>query len=94
MDPNGKFIREGIRLKQTNQYRRLISKLIYLTITRPDIYFTVQILSQFKVLTTIDMEDEYGDWTCYQKEASLFKKLFKDQKMILSKLKCGTLAIA
>jgi len=45
MDPNVKFIREGAPMDQPNQYRRLIGKLIYLTITKPDIYFTVQVLS-------------------------------------------------
>nr|XP_016452893.1 PREDICTED: uncharacterized mitochondrial protein AtMg00810-like [Nicotiana tabacum] len=34
-------------LKDINGYQRLICKLIYLTITRPDICFAVQLLSQF-----------------------------------------------
>jgi len=34
-------------LKDGDKYRRLVSKLIYLTITRPDISYAVQILSQF-----------------------------------------------
>ncbi|XP_070024933.1 secreted RxLR effector protein 161-like [Nicotiana sylvestris] len=34
-------------LKDINGYKRLIGKLIYLIITRPDIYFAVQLLNQF-----------------------------------------------
>nr|XP_016497999.1 PREDICTED: uncharacterized mitochondrial protein AtMg00810-like [Nicotiana tabacum] len=34
-------------LFETGSYWKLIGKLLYLTITRPDIYFAVQVLSQF-----------------------------------------------
>ena len=34
-------------LDDPGQYRRVIRKLIYLTVTRPDITFTVGILSRF-----------------------------------------------
>jgi len=54
MDPNAKFQREGQLLDNPDQYRRLIGKVIYLTITRPDIYFTVQVLSQFMSFPTLD----------------------------------------
>jgi len=54
MDPNLKFIREGTPMDQPNPYRRLIDKLIYLTITKLDIYFTVQVLSQFLASPIVD----------------------------------------
>lgn len=37
----------GVELKDASQYRRLIGRLIYLTITRPDLVYAVHILSQF-----------------------------------------------
>ena len=34
-------------IQQAGQYRRLVGKLIYLSITRPDISYSVHILAQF-----------------------------------------------
>nr|GEW22391.1 hypothetical protein [Tanacetum cinerariifolium] len=48
MDPNLKLQADiGTVLSDPEVYRRVIGKLIYLTITRPDICYTVQLLSQF-----------------------------------------------
>jgi len=44
----------GIPLNDPNQYRRMIGKMIYLTITRPDITYSVQVLSQFMNSPTED----------------------------------------
>ena len=34
-------------LEDANRYRRLLGKLIYFTVTRPDIVYAVSILSEF-----------------------------------------------
>ncbi|GKB69905.1 cysteine-rich receptor-like protein kinase 8 [Tanacetum coccineum] len=48
MDPNLNLQAEmGTPLQDLEVYKRYIGKLIYLTITRPDICYTVQLLSQF-----------------------------------------------
>ncbi|KAJ9693611.1 hypothetical protein PVL29_009531 [Vitis rotundifolia] len=48
MDPNVKLVPgQGERLRDPGRYRRLVGKLNYLTITRPDISFPVSVVSQF-----------------------------------------------
>ena len=48
MDPNVKLcVDQGEMLSSPNNYRKLVEKLIYLTITRPNISFVVSIISQF-----------------------------------------------
>lgn len=48
MDPTLKLSKhEGDMLNNSSQYRRLVGRLLYLTITRPDITFAVHKISQF-----------------------------------------------
>ena len=48
MDPNVKFVPgQGESFGDPGRYRRLVGKLNYLTITRPDISFSVSVVSQF-----------------------------------------------
>jgi hypothetical protein len=48
MEPNMKFSKDsGQILDDPTAYRRLVGRLLYLTISRPDISFAVQVLSQF-----------------------------------------------
>ncbi|GAB2296956.1 hypothetical protein Dimus_038449 [Dionaea muscipula] len=48
MPPGVKLVPEqGDPYKEPDQYRRLVGKLNYLSITRPDIAFPVSVVSQF-----------------------------------------------
>lgn len=48
MEPNDKLSRiKGVLLEDCTRYRRLIEHLLYLTITRPDLAYYMQVLSQF-----------------------------------------------
>ena len=58
MDPNLKLQADvGTPMTDPEVYRRFIGKLIYLTVTRPDICYTVQLLSQFmQAPTSVHMQ--------------------------------------
>jgi Reverse transcriptase (RNA-dependent DNA polymerase) len=58
LDTNVKLNSEdGEPLEDVNQFQRLVEKLIYLTITRPDLSYAVSLVSQFMhVSRTIHME--------------------------------------
>ena len=48
MDPNIKLLpKQGEHFSDLEQYRRLVGKLNYLIVTRPDISFVVSVVSQF-----------------------------------------------
>jgi hypothetical protein len=47
MDPNAKLWEEVNVFVDTGRYQRLVGKLIYLSHTRPDIAFSVSVVSQF-----------------------------------------------
>jgi hypothetical protein len=48
MDPNQKLVKDERELfGDPGRYRRLVGKLTYLTITRPDISYAVSVVSQF-----------------------------------------------
>ena len=48
MDENHKLaLATGPLLKEPEKYRRLVGKLIYLTISRPELSYCVHILAQF-----------------------------------------------
>ena len=47
MEQGLKLSDKGPFLKNANQYRRLVGRLIYLTVSRPDITYAVHVLSRF-----------------------------------------------
>jgi hypothetical protein len=48
MDPNLRLSKhEGVLLDDPTPYRRLIGRLMYLSLTRPDLVYSIQVLSQF-----------------------------------------------
>ncbi|GAV90402.1 hypothetical protein CFOL_v3_33811, partial [Cephalotus follicularis] len=57
MDYNSKFEGDTTPLSDPRQFQRLVGKLIYLTITRPDISYTVSYISHFLHAPTLGHMD-------------------------------------
>ena len=65
MDPNIKLLpNQGEPLLDPEKYKRLVGKLNYLTVTRPDISFTVSVVSQF---LNSPCEDHWNEVICILK---------------------------
>ena len=52
--------REGELFEDLERYRRLVGKLNYLIVTRPDIAYSVSVVSQYMSSSTVD------DWVVVQ----------------------------
>ncbi|KAL6313098.1 hypothetical protein AAG906_021157 [Vitis piasezkii] len=77
MQPNMQLSQDdGELLTDPSMYRRLIGKLIYLTITRPDLTYSVNKLSQFLILQYIKGSPSKGIF--FSASSSLQLKAFSD----------------
>ena len=54
MVPGVQFIKEGETFEDPKRYRRLVGKLNYLIVTRPDIVHSVSVVSQYMSSPTVD----------------------------------------
>ena len=81
MDVNMKLlVGQGKLFKDVGRYRRLVKKLNYMTVTRPDIIFAVSVVSQFlSALRTTHLEVVMKIlW--YLKKASWRRLLYSDHR--------------
>src|SRR5262249_33271042 len=69
MLPNLQLSKDGDLFEDPEKYRRLVGKLNYLTVTRPDIAYSVSIVSQFMSSPTVDHWTALEQILCYLKGA-------------------------
>lgn len=67
MTPNLHLTDEGTPFDNPERYRRLVGKLNYLTITRPDIAYSVSVVSRFMASPTMDHWTALEQILCYLK---------------------------
>ena len=70
MAPGLHLTREGELFEDSERYRRLVGKLNYLTVTRPDIAHSVSVVSQYMSSPTVDNWVAVEHILCYLKGAS------------------------
>ena len=68
MAPNVQLIKEGELFEDPERYRRLVRKLNYLTITHPDIAYSINVLSQYLSSPTVSRWATIEHILCYLKE--------------------------
>ena len=69
MAPGVHLTREGELFEDLERYRRLVEKLNYLTVTRPDIAHSVSVVSQYMSSPTVDNWVAVEHILCYLKGA-------------------------
>ena len=69
MLPNIQLTKDGDQFEDPEKYRRLVGKMNYLTVTRPDIAYSVSIVSQFMSAPTIHHWKALEQILCYLKGA-------------------------
>ena len=69
MAPSLQLTREGELFRDPERYRRLVRKLNYLTVTRPDIVHSVSVISQYVSSPTTDNWAVIEQILCYLKGA-------------------------
>jgi hypothetical protein len=69
MTPNLQLMREGVPFEDPGRYRRLVGKLNYLRVTRPDIAYSVSVVSQYMSSPTVDHWKAVEQILCYLKGA-------------------------
>ena len=70
MAPGVHLTREGELFEDPERYKRLVGKLNYLTVTRPDITHSVSVVSQYMSSPTVDNWAVVEHILCYLKGAS------------------------
>ena len=69
MAPGVHLTKEGELFEDPERYRRLVGKLNYLTVTRPDIAHSVSVVSQYMSFPTVDNWAAVEHILCYLKGA-------------------------
>ena len=69
MSPSVHLTKEGVLFEDLERYRRLVGKLKYLTVTRPDIAHLVSVVNQYMSSSTVDKWAFVEHILCYLKGA-------------------------
>ena len=77
MTSNVQIIKEGDIFEDPKRYTRLVGKLNYLKVTRPDIAYSVSVLSQYMSSPTVSHWVAVEHILCYLKEAPGRGMLYK-----------------
>ena len=80
--------REGELFEDLERYRRLVGKLNYLTVTRPDIAYSVSVVSQYMSSPTVDHWEAVEQLLRYLKGASGRGILYSNH--VHNKIECFT----
>ncbi|KAL0539864.1 hypothetical protein IC582_024085 [Cucumis melo] len=78
MMPNQELVKEEQLCKDPERYRRLVGKLNFLTVTRPDITYSISVVSQFMSSPTLDHWATVEKILCYLKATHGSGILYKD----------------